>query len=154
MKTSTKLDYTLLAVRVFLGLTVAAHGAQKLFGWFGGYGFEGTMGFFTKSIGLPYIFALGIILAESLGMIALALGLFTRFLSVSVIAIMLGAILTVHGQFGFFMNWGGNQAGEGFEFHVLVIALAAVTALHGAGSLSLDSVLFKKKSVQQDPYFV
>jgi putative oxidoreductase len=112
------------------------------------------MGFFTKSIGLPYIFALGIILAESLGMIALALGLFSRFLSVSIIAIMLGAIVTVHGQFGFFMNWGGNQAGEGFEFHVLVIALAVVTALHGAGAFSLDGLLFKKKSVQQDPYFV
>lgn len=152
MKSFTKLDYTLLTVRVLLGLTVAAHGAQKLLGWFGGYGFEGTMGFFTQSIGVPYIFALGIIMAESLGMIALALGLFTRFLSATLIAIMLGAIVTVHAEFGFFMNWGGNQGGEGFEFHLLVIALATVTTLHGAGALSVDEFFFKKKSIQKDPY--
>ena len=154
MKTFTKLDYSLLAVRVLLGLTVAAHGAQKLFGWFGGYGFEGTMGFFTETIGLPYVFGLAIILAESIGMIALAFGLFTRFLSVSLVAVMLGAIFTVYGQFGFFMNWSGTQGGEGFEFHILVIALAAFTAINGAGALSLDSLLVKKKSVDQDPYLV
>jgi len=144
------LDYSLVIVRLLLGLTVAAHGAQKLVGWFGGYGYEGTMWFFTETIGLPYVLALAIILTESLGMIAFAFGLFTRFLSTSLIVIMLGAIFTVHGQFGFFMNWEGNQGGEGFEFHLLVIALAAVTAIHGAGAFSFDNLLFKRKSIQQN----
>jgi putative oxidoreductase len=152
MKELTKLDYSLLMVRILLGATVAAHGGQKLLGWFGGYGFEGTMGFFTGTIGLPYILGVSIILAESIGMIALTFGLLTRFISAALILIMLGAIATVHGQFGFFMNWDGNQNGEGFEFHILVMALAAVTTIHGAGALSLDQLLFRKKFIQEDPY--
>jgi putative oxidoreductase len=73
MKTNKTLDLTLLIVRIFLGSIIAAHGAQKLLGWFGGYGFEGTMGFFTDTVGLPYLIALLVILAESVGMVALAL---------------------------------------------------------------------------------
>jgi putative oxidoreductase len=143
--TYKNLDYTLLLVRVFLSTVVAAHGAQKLFGWFGGFGFDGTMAFFTQTIGLPYIFALGLILAETFGMVALALGLFSRFLSASLIAIMLGAIFTTHAQHGFFMNWFGTQGGEGFEFHLLIIALSAVTLLNGSGAYSLDRFIFRSK---------
>lgn len=146
MKTISKntFDYTLLIVRFFLGIVMAAHGAQKLLGWFGGYGFEGTMGYFMQN-GLPYILALALILAESFGMIALALGLFSRFMSGSLILIMLGAILTTHAQNGFFMNWFGAQAGEGFEFHLLIIGLSVVIVLNGAGAYSLDALLFKKE---------
>ena len=141
MQSNKLTDLTLLLVRIILALVVAAHGAQKLFGWFGGYGFEGTMAFFTNTIGLPYVFALIAVLTESVGMLALALGLGSRVLSAIIILIMIGAIVTVHGQFGFFMNWNGTSGGEGFEFHLLVIALSSVITLNGAGRLSLDEYL-------------
>jgi putative oxidoreductase len=149
-----RIDYTLLLVRLLLAFVMAAHGAQKLFGWFGGFGFEGTMGFFTQTIGLPYLLASGIILIESVGMIALSLGAFSRLLSSGVMAIMMGAIATTHGQHGFFMNWFGTQAGEGFEFHLLVIGLAAVISIHGAGAFSIDALLSKKKHAAEGTYFV
>jgi putative oxidoreductase len=141
MNTNKLSDYSLLVARVILGIVIAGHGAQKLFGWFGGFGFEGTMGFFTGVIGLPYIFALLIILAESVGMVALIFGLASRVLSISLILIMLGAIITTHAQFGFFMNWFGGQGGEGFEFHLVVIALAFGIALNGGGAFSVDRYL-------------
>ena len=144
MKTNRLTDTSLLITRLILGTVIAAHGAQKLLGWFGGYGFEGTMGFFTQAIGLPYVLALLIILAESVGMVALVVGFASRVLAISLIAIMVGAILTTHGQFGFFMNWSGAQGGEGFEFHLLVIALASVVALNGAGAYSIDGYIHSK----------
>jgi putative oxidoreductase len=149
MKTNKFSDISLLIARVILGVVIAGHGAQKLLGWFGGFGFDGTMGFFTGTIGLPYIFALLIILAESVGMIALIFGFASRVLSISLILIMLGAIVTTHAQFGFFMNWFGAQAGEGFEFHLLVIALASTIALNGGGAFSVDKYLQSKIESQQ-----
>ena len=141
MKTQTSTDISLLVARVILGTVIAGHGAQKLLGWFGGYGFEGTMGFFTGMVGLPYILGFLIIVAESFGMIALIFGFASRIVSFSLIAIMIGAIITTHGQFGFFMNWSGAQGGEGYEFHLLVIALSIVVGLNGAGAYSLDAYL-------------
>jgi len=143
-----KLDVSLLITRIGLGIVVAAHGAQKLFGWFGGYGYDGTVGFFTGVIGLPYLLAVGIILLESVGMIALVVGAFTRVLSSALILIMLGAIFTTHASNGFFMNWSGTQAGEGYEFHLLVLALSTVLTLNGAGAYSLDKLLFNKNRVK------
>jgi len=134
-----------------------AHGAQKLFGWFGGYGIEGTMMFFTDTIGLPYILGFVIILCESIGMVFLLTGLFTRLLSVSVIIIMLGAITTVHLPFGFFMNWNGNLGGEGFELHVLMIGLALLPTLYGGGNISLQNWLQQKlrRRMRDEPmYFI
>jgi putative oxidoreductase len=142
--TSSRVDISLLIVRVIPGIIVAAHGSQKLLGWFGGYGFEGTMTFFTDTIGLPYLIAFFIILAESVGMIALIAGLFSRLISGSLIAIMIGAIVTVHGEFGFFMNWSGNNAGEGFEFHLLIISLAMVIVINGPGAYSMDYILRRR----------
>jgi putative oxidoreductase len=142
LKSSTNtFDVTLLIVRVFLGVIVFAHGAQKLFGWFGGYGFDGTVGFFIHTIGLPYFLAVLIIAAESLGMIALIVGLFSRIMSAGLILIMLGAIFSMHEQFGFFMNWTGTQGGEGFEYHLLVIALSFVLVVNGSGAYSVDQAL-------------
>lgn len=140
MKTHRTLDTSLLIVRIILGAVIAGHGAQKLLGWFGGFGFDGTMGFFTNVIGLPYFLALLIILAESIGMIALIFGFASRVVSASLILIMLGAIAT-HAQFGFFMNWSGAQPGEGIEYHLLVVALASVITLNGAGSFSVDAYI-------------
>lgn len=138
---SSLADSSLLFVRVILAFVVAAHGAQKLLGWFGGYGFDGTIDFFTNTIGLPYFFALLIILTESVGMLVLAIGMGSRILAASVILIMIGAIATLHGQFGFFMNWSGNLGGEGFEYHLLVATLASVIVVNGSGKYSLDAYL-------------
>lgn len=133
-----------LILRVGLGGVIFAHGAQKLLGWFGGFGFEGTMGFFTQQMGLPWLVAFLVIIGESLGSLALIAGVLTRFTAVSYILIMLGAIATVHWPVGFFMNWFGRQQGEGFEFHLLVIAMSAALVIIGGGKWSLDSVIARR----------
>ena len=120
-----------------------AHGAQKALGWFGGYGFDGTMGFLTGTVGLPQAIALLVIAAEFLGALGLVFGAFSRLSAFGILAVMVGAIVTSHASNGFFMNWGGQAAGEGFEFHLLVIALAIPTLLFGAGAFSIDALLAK-----------
>ena len=131
-------DLAPLIVRVFIGGVMLPHGLQKTLGMFGGYGFEGTMGFFTGTLGLPWIVALLVILGESLGSLALILGLLTRFCAASMILIMVGAMTMGHLQHGFFMNWFGTQAGEGFEYHLLVIGMALSLVISGAGRWSID----------------
>lgn len=125
-------------LRAGLALVLFPHGAQKLLGWFGGYGWSGTMGFLTGKIGLPAPLAALVILIESLGPVFLLFGLLTRPVALGVIAVMIGAIATVHAPNGFFMNWTGAQPGEGFEYHLLVIAMALVLLVSGGGSLSAD----------------
>lgn len=146
MKTTlTNRDLTLALTRVILAFVMTAHGAQKLFGWFGGYGFDGTMNFFTTTIGLPYVLGVLIILTETIGMLALAAGLFSRVLAGATIVIMLGAIFSLHLSNGFFMNWGGTLAGEGYEYHLIMIGLALPTVVQGGGFLSLDQFVFRRK---------
>ncbi len=130
-------------LRLVLGIVFFAHGAQKTLGWFGGYGFTGTMGFFT-SMGVPAAFAFLAIMAEFLGGLGLIFGLLTRVAAFGITANMLVAILTVHSQFGFFMNWSGAQKGEGFEYHLLVLAITAFLIIKGAGAASLDRLLTEK----------
>ena len=112
-----------MILRITLGLVILPHGAQKLLGMFGGYGFAGTMDFFT-GMGLPAIIALLVILGESLGAMALILGFVTRFMALGILIIMTGAMLMAHLQFGFFINWSGAAAGNGVEFHLITIILA------------------------------
>jgi putative oxidoreductase len=131
-------DVAPLLLRVTLALVMLPHGAQKLLGWFGGHGFEGTMGFLTGAAGLPWLVALVVILAESVGALALLAGVFTRVAAAGIGAVMVGAIATVHLQHGFFMNWTGAQAGEGFEFHLLVLGIVAALLVRGGGALSAD----------------
>lgn len=133
-----------LILRIALGSVIFAHGAQKLLGWFGGYGFEGTMGFFTQKMGLPWLVAFLVIVGESIGSLGLIAGFLTRFTAASFIVIMLGAIATVHLPQGFFMNWFGQQAGEGFEYHLLVIAMSLVLAIIGGGKWSLDGLIARR----------
>jgi putative oxidoreductase len=134
-------DRTLLFQRVALGSIMFPHGAQKLLGWFGGYGFSGTMGFFTGTMHLPAPLAFLVILAESLGAVGLVLGAGTRLAALGIAAVMLGAIVTTHAGVGFFMNWFGTQGGEGFEYHLLAVALALPLAVRGGGALSIDGAL-------------
>jgi len=112
---NTDQSWATLILRVTLGAVIFAHGAQKLLGWFGGNGFDATMGFFTNVMHLPWLVAFLVIVGESLGALGLAAGLFTRFTAASFIVIMLGAIFMSHLPHGFFMNWFGQQQGEGFE---------------------------------------
>lgn len=137
----TEQDLSPLVLRMVLGLVMFPHGAQKLLGWFGGYGFAGTMHHFTENMGIPYVFALLAILAESFGALALISGLFTRPAAFGIGAVMTVAALMVHLPNGFFMNWFGNQAGEGFEYHLLALAIAFALVLKGGGRWSLDGLI-------------
>lgn len=128
-------------LRVGLAVVLWPHGAQKLLGWFGGYGWSGTMGFLTQTIGLPAPLAAGLILLEFFGPLLLLAGVAVRPVALGMIGIMLGAIFSVHAPNGFFMNWFGAQKGEGFEYHLLVIAMALALVVAGAGALSIDRVL-------------
>ena len=131
-------------LRITLGLVIFPHGAQKLLGLFGGYGFEGTMGFFTQKLGIPWLVALLVIIGESFGSVALLAGFLTRFTAASFIVIMLGAITMVHLPIGFFMNWSGQQQGEGYEYHLLVIGVAAALMVIGGGKWSVDRTLMER----------
>ena len=133
-------DIVPLALRLTLAVVMFAHGAQKTLGWFGGYGLRGTLDSLRKS-GVPSPVALLAIMAEFLGPLGLAVGLLTRVAALGIAAVMLGAILTVHRRYGFFMNWYGNEQGEGFEYHVLAIGLAVALVLNGAGMWSVDAMI-------------
>jgi putative oxidoreductase len=127
-----------VALRITLALVMFPHGAQKALGWFGGYGWSGTMGFLTGQVGMPSVAAGGVILLELLGPLLLLVGLGTRAVALGFVGLMLGAIATMHAQHGFFMNWAGEQAGEGFEYHLLVIGAALALVVAGSGRWSLD----------------
>lgn len=133
-----------LVLRMMLGVVMFPHGAQKLLGWFGGFGFIGTMGFFTEKMGIPWIIAFLVIIAESLGAIGLIIGFLTRFTAFGIACIMIGAIWLVHWPNGFFMNWFGKQAGEGFEYHLLVLAISIGLMIAGSGRWSVDSAIVAK----------
>ncbi len=134
-------------LRLFLAVVVFPHGAQKLLGWFGGYGFSGTMGFFTDTVGLPWIIAFLVILLESFGAIALLLGIATRFIALSYVILAVGIVFTSHVQHGFFMNWFGNQQGEGYEFFLLWIGMATSLLLSGGGNYSLDRLIATRNMI-------
>jgi putative oxidoreductase len=138
--TRTPNDYVITFTRLMLGIVFFAHGAQKMLGWFGGFGFSGTVGAFTHA-GMPTALALFVIFTEFFGGLSLIFGLFSRLAGLGITALMLGAIATVHIKFGLFMNWYGQQKGEGFEFHLLAIALAVLILVRGAGALSLDRLI-------------
>lgn len=141
---ATSNDGTLTLLRVVMGVVFFMHGAQKMLGWFGGYGFTGTMGFFTNMMHIPYPFALLAILAEFLGGIGLIVGALSRVAAFGIATNMVVATLLVHSQNGFFMNWTGQQKGEGFEYHLLAIAIAIVLMVRGGGAFSADRALSSK----------
>ncbi|HLK31589.1 MAG TPA: DoxX family protein [Terriglobales bacterium] len=141
----TNNDPVLIIVRLVLGVVFFAHGAQKMLGWFGGYGFSATMGFFEHN-GIPAVFAFLAIAAEFFGGLGLLLGLLTRVAAFGITCNMLVAIATVHARNGLFMNWTGTQKGEGIEFHLLVLAITLLLMVRGAGALSLDRLLSRSSS--------
>jgi putative oxidoreductase len=136
-------DFAVTVLRLFLGVVFFAHGAQKTLGWFGGYGFSGTMGFFTHQMGIPAPLAALAIAAEFLGGIGLLLGFLGRIAAFGIACNMVIAIVMVHQHFGFFANWTGQQKGEGIEYHILAIAIALAIMIKGSGALSVDRALSK-----------
>lgn len=142
---NTDNDIAPLVLRLALGIVFYFHGMQKLTTMYGGYGFTGTMGFFTEKLGIPALFAFLAIMAEGVGWAGLISGLLTRVAAFGITVNMIVAVYMLHWQNGIFMNWFGNQKGEGFEYHILAIAIGIVLIIKGGGKLSLDRVLWEKK---------
>jgi putative oxidoreductase len=143
---ATDNDAVTTILRLVLGVVFFAHGAQKMLGWFGGYGFTGTMGFFTGVLHIPAPFAFLAICTEFFGGLGLIFGLLTRVAAFGIFFEMLVAVAMVHRNFGFFMNWAGTQKGEGYEYHLLVFAITAFLMIRGAGAASLDRLWFSSLS--------
>ncbi len=138
---ATNNDIATAILRLVLGVIFFAHGAQKMLGWFGGYGFTGTMGFFTGVMHIPAPFAFLAIAAEFFGGLGLIFGVLTRVAAFGIFSNMVVAVAMVHHQFGFFMNWTGAQKGEGYEYHLLILAASVFLMIRGAGAVSVDRLL-------------
>jgi putative oxidoreductase len=139
----TSNDWTLTILRLAAGIMIFPHGLQKTLGWFGGAGFSAQMAGFEASH-VPAVFAFLAIMAEFLGGLGLILGALTRIAAFGLAADMVVAVYLAHWRNGLFMNWSGHQQGEGFEFHILVVAMAIVLMARGGGAASVDRALAKK----------
>jgi len=139
---ATPNDWTLTLLRLAAGIMILAHGLQKTLGWFGGPGFSAQMAGFEAG-GIPAVFAFLAIMAEFLGGIGLILGALTRIAAFGLAVNMVVAVYMFNWANGFFMNWSGRQKGEGFEFHMLAIAMAIVMMARGGGAASVDRALAK-----------
>jgi putative oxidoreductase len=140
---NTQQEWAGFFLRCILGGVMLPHGAQKLFGIFGGFGYKVTLNFFTGSLKLPWIISFLVIMIEFFGSIGMIMGFATRVWAVAFIAIMIGAIVTTNWQHGLFMNWFGNQSGEGFEYHLLVIGMCLALMFTGSGMFSIDGIISK-----------
>jgi putative oxidoreductase len=136
-------DPVISVLRLALGVVFFAHGAQKALGWFGGYGFTGTMSFFTQQMHIPAPFAFLAICAEFFGGIGLLIGFLGRVAAFGIACNMVVAVVMIHWHFGFFANWSGIQKGEGYEYHLLAIAIALAIMTRGSGAFSADRALSK-----------
>jgi len=135
---STDPDWTQTIIRLILGVVFFAHGAQKVLGWFGGPGLKSTIAMMHQHLGLPVPLAFLAVSAEFLGGLGLIVGLLGRVAAAGIAFVMFAAIFMVHGRNGLFLNWLGDRKGDGYEYHLLAIALAAVIIVRGSGAVSLD----------------
>jgi putative oxidoreductase len=115
-----------------------------MLGWFGGYGFTGTMNYFTETVHLPWIIGFLVIIIEFFGSLFLLLGIASRIWATLLVFLMIGIIFNTHIDNGFFINWSGNNKGEGYEYHLLVIGLSIAILLNGSGKFSLDRLLVRE----------
>jgi putative oxidoreductase len=139
-------DVSRFIIRLALGIVFFPHGAQKLLGWFGGDGFNATMQGMT-GMGLPAVIVFLVIIIEFFGALGLIIGFLGRVAAFGVLCVMAGAIFTVHLTHGFFMNWMGQQAGEGIEYHLLAIGMALAVIVGGSGAWSVDRSLTRGTTV-------
>ena len=143
MLVKTETDYVVTLARLVLGFLFFVHGSQLMLGWFGGFGFSGSMHFFTEQLGIPAVFAFLAFATQFFGGCLLIMGLAGRVAALAIIGSMVVAVAKVHWQFGLFMNWFGTQKGEGFEYHLLVITIGLLVVVRGSGALSLDQLLVR-----------
>ena len=134
---ATKNDFAALVLRVTLGVVMFPHGAQKVLGMFGGHGFSATVEAF-RGMGIPPAMTYLAMAAEFLGAIGLIVGCLGRVAAAGIGTVMVVAVMKVHYANGFFMNWSGQQAGEGYEYHLLAIGIAVAILMKGSGALSVD----------------
>lgn len=142
----TNNDWTGLVTRVTIGLVLFPHGAQKVFGWFGGPGYTAEMAFFTQTLHLPWVIAFLVIFIEFFGAVSLLLGFASRLWAMALIVLFVGIIFTAHLENGFFMDWFGTQKGEGYEYHLLVIGLCLATLFNGSGKYAVDGLLLQSRN--------
>lgn len=134
-------NLALAALRITACVVIFPHGAQLLLGVFGGGGFDHSMYYFTTTAQLPWVVGFLVIVIQYFGSLLLLLGLLTRLNALVMLILFVGMIFTSHLEYGFFMNWFGNQKGEGFEYHVLVLGIMTALVLQGGGKWSLDMIL-------------
>lgn len=135
---ATEDDLSLAIARLILGIVFFVHGSQLVMGWFGGYGYTASMHAFTQVMHIPTPFAFLAIMAQFVGGICLIVGLLSRVAAIAIGIDMLVAVFMVHLRVGFFMNWYGTQKGEGYEYHLLALALCLLVLVNGAGAFSID----------------
>ena len=134
-------DLTLTLARIILAAIFFAHGSQKMFGFFGGRGVSGTIAIFEQTMGIPAPLTILAMTAEVFGAIGMFFGLFSRVAALGLLVVMVVAPFANHLYPNFFMNWTGRQMGEGYEYHLLAIALIVTILVRGAGAVSLDRVI-------------
>lgn len=142
---ATDSDLTGFITRLTIGLVMFPHGAQKVFGWFGGPGYANEMKFFTETLHIPWLMAFAVIIIEFLGSLSLIIGFASRLWAAAMIFLFIGIIFTEHVDHGFFMNWYGTQKGEGYEYHLLIIGLSLATVIGGSGKYAVDRILVTNK---------
>lgn len=145
-------------IRLTLGLVILPHGAQKALGIFDGFGFEGTMDYFTNVVHLPYVIGLIVIATEFIGSISIILGFATRIWSSLMICVFIGIVYTTHWDAGFFMDWFGQNPkpnNEGFEFDLLILGMSISLVWSGAGSYSIDRIMAQhpENSLEKASYY-
>ena len=134
---------SLLIVRIVLGVIFVGHGAQKVFGCFGGPGLRGVIGYFRQALGVPAPLTVLAAFTELLGGLAMIVGLLVRPAAVGLILVMLVAIAKVHWRNGFFLNWSLEPGkGHGYEMNLALIGMALAMLVGGAGALSIDRWLY------------
>lgn len=147
LKSTLRTDNSIapLFFRLALGSVMFAHGAQKVLGWFGGPGFEKTIQIFSSQMYFPFWLTIILMITEFFGSLGLILGLFTRISALGIGIAMSVCAYMNHLKNGFFMNWFGQQKGEGFEFHILVVGISLALLVKGGGLISIDRMFSKKK---------
>src|SRR5258708_22717303 len=135
---NTSDDFVVTLLRLALGIVFFGHGAQKVLGWFGGFGFRATLGFFTQQMHIPAVLAVLAIAAEFLGGIGLLVGFLGRVAAFGIATNMVVAVILVHRHFGLFANCSGMQQGEGYDYHILAIIICLAIMIRGSGALSFD----------------
>lgn len=135
-------SWSLLIVRVVLGVIFFAHGAQKVFGWFGGHGLKATVNNFHERLKIPPPLGYLASFTECFGGLAVFVGLLARPAALGLMVVMLVAIAKVHWQHGFFINFALQPGkGHGFEFNLALIGLALAVLIGGAGAVSADRLI-------------